>query len=351
MRTYNGRTHLLNAAAAMCLLALGLGTAHAALPAAPATTAHHFSSHPMISGTVVTVNDHAMVVNTDQGEQVTLQVDSRTMAPRDLAPGMVMRAEFLALEDCRYYVQRVMPIRGGTSTTRTQAYANTSDSPQTIERNATAFGGMRREYVVSSTSINGSRETGPQGMSDHSPGAVMTAAPLTADNGFSTRPLLSGTVVSVNDHRIILNTDQGQQVALIMDSRTLVPGEVSPGSVLRADFSQMKDGRYYANRISRIGNAVADREQAYAHTHDSELLLAQNTPDCGFVSIAAASPVTVVIEPRPVVPTPEPVVESIPAPVAELPQTASHEPLLLLLGLLAVGSAGVVTVLRGLRTV
>ncbi len=347
MRSNDRRTQTWNAVGAMSLLALTLGTAQAAIPA---TTPHHFSSHPMISGTVVTVNDRAMVVNTDQGEQVTLQVDSRTMAPRDLAPGMVMRAEFLALEDCRFYVQRVMPIRGGMSTTRTQAYAHTSDSPETIERNASAFGGMRREYVVSSSRV-GSRETGPQTMSDHSPGAVMTAGPATADNGFSTRPLLSGTVVSVNDHRIILNTDQGQQVALLMDSRTLVPGEIAPGSVMRADFSQMKDGRYYANRISRIGNAVADREQAYAHTHDSELLLAQNTPDCGFVSIAAASPVTAAVEPRPVVPTPEPIVTSAPAPVAELPQTASHQPLLLLLGLLALGSAGVVTVLRGQRTV
>jgi len=39
----------------------------------------------------VTLNDHQMVVDTDQGEQVTLEVDSRTIAPRDFGPGMVMR--------------------------------------------------------------------------------------------------------------------------------------------------------------------------------------------------------------------------------------------------------------------
>ena len=59
------------------LVMLTIGTAMAAVPS---TTAYHFSSHPMISGTVVTVNDHQMVVDTDQGEQIPLQLDSRTMA-------------------------------------------------------------------------------------------------------------------------------------------------------------------------------------------------------------------------------------------------------------------------------
>ena len=92
----------------------------------------------MISGTVVTVNDRQMVVNTDQGEQVTLEMDSRTMAPRDLAPGMVMRAEFLALEDCRFYARRITPLRGGMPTDRLQAYANTQDSRGVIARSASA---------------------------------------------------------------------------------------------------------------------------------------------------------------------------------------------------------------------
>src|SRR4029450_12827204 len=103
------------AVSALALMALTIGAAQAAVPS---TTAYHFSSHPMISGTVVPVNDHQMIVNTDQGEQVTLEVDSRTLAPRDLAPGMAMRAEFVALEDCRFYAQRIMPIRDGMSTSR-----------------------------------------------------------------------------------------------------------------------------------------------------------------------------------------------------------------------------------------
>jgi len=44
---------------------LARGAGAITVPAAvPSTTSYHFSSHPMISGTVVTVNDHQMVVDT-----------------------------------------------------------------------------------------------------------------------------------------------------------------------------------------------------------------------------------------------------------------------------------------------
>ena len=89
----------------------------------PSTTAHYFSSRPMIAGTVVTINDHQMVVDTEQGERITLLVDSRTMAPRDLAPGMTVRTEFAALENCRFHADRVVPVRAGMASQRLQAYA------------------------------------------------------------------------------------------------------------------------------------------------------------------------------------------------------------------------------------
>ena len=52
----------------LALLALMVGPAMAETPS---TTAYNFSSHPMISGTVARVNDHQMIVDTEQGEQVT----------------------------------------------------------------------------------------------------------------------------------------------------------------------------------------------------------------------------------------------------------------------------------------
>ena len=339
MRTNERMRHTWSAGACMlALLALTIGTSRAEVPT---STAYHFSSHPMISGTVVTVNDHQMVVNTDQGEQVTLEVDSRTMAPRDLQPGMVMRTEFLALEDCRLYAQRIMPIRGGMSTQRLQAYANTHESPGDFAYNGRGSGGDQR-YAAET------RETRPQAMDEHSPGASVIATPTTADYHFSTSPMVSGKVISVNDHRLIVETEQGQKVALVMDSHTMVPGEVAPGTMFRAEFTPMKDGRYLAKRISRTDNGLAGREQAYAPTRDSDIALARAIPDCGFVD--AGNTVTSSVERRSIVIEP-----STPAPVVEstetLPQTAGSEPLMLLLGLLALGSAGLIKVARGRRVV
>jgi len=330
----------IGALALMAMLTIGTALAAAAVPS---TTAYHFSSHPMISGTVVTVNDHQMVVDTDQGERVTLEVDSRTLSPRDLAPGMVMRAEFVALEDCHFYAQRVIPIRGGMSTDRLQAYANTHDSREAIARSTLAPGGSRRQG--GETQASATSWESPQEVGEHSLGTVMTAAPTTADYQFSTRPMISGSVVSVNDHRLLVQTDQGRQVGLVMDSRTMVPGDVAPGSVVRASFTQMKDGRYYATRVSQIGSGVVGREQAYAHTRDSDFVIAHDTADCGYVSVATPNTMLSAVERR------EAVVEAdaVVAPLETLPQTASNQPLLLLLGLFAMGSAGIVSVARGLR--
>ncbi len=324
---------------ALALLALASGTA---LAAVPSTTAYRFSSHPMIAGTVVTVNDHQMVVDTDQGERVTLEVDSRTMAPRDLAPGMIMRADFLALEDCRFYAQRVVPIRGGMSLDRPQAYGQTRDLPGRVEHTGRL----------------------PEARREDPPGPVMTAVPTTADYQFSTSPMISGRVVSVNDHRLVVETDQGQHVGLVMDSRTMVPVEVAPGATLRVKFTQLKDGRYYARRISRTGNSIADREQAYAHTRDNDVLMAGNMSDCGFVNAATGTTTTSTLERRVVTPAPEavvarsaaePVAQSAPQPQVEraetLPQTASNRTLILLLGVSAVGAAGLVAAARSLGMV
>ncbi len=355
MRTIEGRSHLLRRMVAGAFALTVMLTIGNALAAIPTTTAYHFSSHPMISGTVVTVNDHQMVVNTDQGEQITLNMDSHTMAPRDLAPGMVMRADFVALDNCHFYAQRIMPIRSGMSTERLQAYANTSDSPEAIARNASAVGGDRQPSSQGQV-VTESWERSSHTMDEHSLGATVTAGPSTADYQFSTRPMISGRVVSVNDHRLVVDTDQGQQVGMVMDSRTLLSGEVAPGSDVRVEFTQMNDGRYYATRLNLISSDVADREQAYAHTRDSDVLLARNSSDCGYSSAETGSAAMSTLELRESVEPQDAVVaQSVPVPVVEeletLPQTASEQPWILLLGLLGFLLAGLIMVVRGLRKV
>jgi hypothetical protein len=148
--------------------------------------------------------------------------------------------------------------------------------------------------------------------------------------------------------------DKGQQIGLNMDSRTLVPGEVAPGSIVRAEFTQMKDGRYYAKRISQIGSGVASREQAYANTHDSDAVMARNSLDCGPVSAGSQDAVSSAVEQRRGVVTDDLVaVDATPAPSeglpTTLPQTAGTQPLILALGLFALASAGAIAGVRGLK--
>lgn len=371
MRTnVRGRTTWGATIGALALLALTAGTG---LAADPASMTYYFSSHPMISGTVVAVNDHQMVVNTDQGEQVTLEVDTRTMAPRDLGPGMIVRADFQALEDCRFYARAITPLRGSASTERLQAYANTRDLPEVIARNATAEG-ARSGPGPSRSTPDGLRVTAQQRMGEHSTGSVMTATPTTADYVHSTRPMVSGRVVTVNDHRLVVRTEQGQRVGMVMDSRTMLSREVAPDTFVRTEFARLVDGRYYAKSVDIVGDRVAEREQAYAHTIDSDALVAQDVQDCDPVyagsgttlSAAAApyetretaAPVAARFEEEPVREAPQAVPQALPqtpsvtAPETlpeTLPQTASGQPLILLIGLLSIAAAGAMTLVRGLR--
>lgn len=113
--------------------------AGSALAAIPSTTAYLLATQPMITGKVASVNDHMMVVDTEQGGRVTLAVDSKTMVPTDLAPGMAMRVEFKAMPDGHYYARRVIPIRDGMNAGRELAYDRTGG--HTMTRYASREGG------------------------------------------------------------------------------------------------------------------------------------------------------------------------------------------------------------------
>lgn len=278
MRT-NERSRRSWSALVLALGSLAL-TTETALAGVPSSTAYHFSSHPMISGTVVTVNDRQLVVDTGRGERVTLEMDSRTMAPRGLAPGMVMRAEFLAMEDCRFYAQSITPTREGMSTDGLPRFANT-DRREGIVHDASALATSLQEdseNVEDAQNENSLRQM----MGERPQKASTRATPATTDHQLSTHPMIAGKVISANDHRLMIETDQGQRIGLVMDSHTLVPREVASGTPVRAEFTQMKDGRYYAKRVSRIRSGTTGCEPAYAHTRESEI--ATDASDCGFVS-------------------------------------------------------------------
>ena len=122
----------------------------------------------------------------------------------------------------------------------------------------------------------------------------------------------------------------------------MVPREVAPQSYVRADFTPMGDGRLLATRLRTVESGVVDREQAYAHTHDSDLALAQNTTDCGCENTVTHNTTAAAVA--------QPAPERVVYRDVVLPQTASNQPLILLLGFLALGCAGAVMAVRSRRT-
>jgi LPXTG-motif cell wall-anchored protein len=101
--------------------------------------------------------------------------------------------------------------------------------------------------------------------------------------------------ISVNDHRLVVVTDQGQRIGLVMDSQSMVPGEVAPGMPLRVEFLPMTDGRYYAKRgtsdpivVRDIAAPTVERPRTLPQTANNQPLVAL----LGFLSIGAAAALT-----------------------------------------------------------
>ena len=158
----------------------------------------------------------------------------------------------------------------------------------------------------------------------------MAAVPSTTDYLLATQPMISGKVISVNDHQMVMSTDKGEQVTLAVDSRTMVPTDLGPGMIARVEFKVTEDGRYIARRVIPIREGVSrDRELAYARVHDQGMATASLSGG-GMRDHAMAA--------------------SMPGRAHEsLPQTASPQPLFLLLGTLALGTAGALALVRRFR--
>src|SRR5258706_6768671 len=152
-------------------------------------------------------------------------------------------------------------------------------------------------------------------------GSALAAIPNTTEYLLATQPFISGKVASANDHMMIVDTDQHGRVALTVDSKTMLPTDFAPGMAMRVEFKAMPDGHYYARRVTPIRDGMStERGLAYARTGGR-----------GMTQYAASH-------------------ASMEGGRSQsLPQTASPQPLILMLGLLALASAGVLAVSRRLR--
>lgn len=195
--------------------------------------------------------------------------------------------------------------------------------------------------------------------------AVAESSPLTGTSVTSLpQPLISGTVTAFSDRQLVVAADDGQQVELAMDSRTMVPADLAAGMPMRVQFRVMENGNYYAQRITPVrgeaGEALAaeirngyaggesmawnsEASQADAEatqSHDSEM-------DHTMVSSNDAAADAEAREQA------EATDRNVLADNAEeraegenLPQTASHQPATALLASIALGCAGVLAVAR-----
>jgi LPXTG-motif cell wall-anchored protein len=221
-------------------------------------------------------------VDTEQGERITLEMSSGTMTPRDLGPGMTVRTEFTALENCRFRANRVLAVAPGSLARRVQPYANTREGAS-LQNASAAYGHSKAGWQTASYARPAAATSSV---------AAMQPMPGTSEDYFSSHPVISGRVLAVNDHRLVVQTNQGRKVALTMDSRSLVPRNLGPGSILRAEFRQMQDGRFYARRITLVGAGSANRVSAYAHTQDMDVELAGIVGDCGSVTASPSHTTT-----------------------------------------------------------
>jgi LPXTG-motif cell wall-anchored protein len=289
-------------------------TAGSVLAAIPSTTEYLNALQPMLTGKVISVNEHQVVVATEQGETVVLALDSRSMVPVDVAPGMAARVEFKVMDDGRKLVKRMIPIRSGMNANRELAYSTESASGEAITQYASTSD-------VEGVEAGPSRASTALSSTNQSLGTSLAATPSTDAYLVAMQPMIAGRVVTVNDHRIVVDTDQGQRVALELDSRTIVPVNLASGMTVRVDYRALEDGPKYAQRITPIkSSANTNVELSYAASPERHEAVAQ----------VAAAPTSA--------PQPE-----------TLPQTASNQSLIALLGFLALGAAGAVAIGRRLH--
>jgi hypothetical protein len=144
---------------AVALLLVGGRAASAGIT--PATTEYIQKTQPAIEGTLVSIDDRQMVIDTKRGERVTLLIDSRTMLPADHAAGTEMRVEFKVLDNGSFYAERLIPFENMSESERQLAMEEDEDeaSPASYQQNTTAVAGDQDEEVAGN---QGNGETAAQ---------------------------------------------------------------------------------------------------------------------------------------------------------------------------------------------
>lgn len=66
----------------------------------------------------------------------------------------------------------------------------------------------------------------------------------------SNQPLIKGTVTEVGEHSITVDSFGGERLTFEVDSRTVMPTTLQPGTRAKIEFHTMEDGRSHAARVT-----------------------------------------------------------------------------------------------------
>jgi LPXTG-motif cell wall-anchored protein len=131
-----------------------------------------------------------------------------------------------------------------------------------------------------------------------------------------------------------------------MDSRTMLPTDLAPGMLMRAEFRVMENGQYYVNRITPIRDNSEARETVARDTRGNEMGLTRSNQVRAIPRSSVSDPSA--SEPQPM--NAEPSMASEPTATNDraemLPQTAGHQPLIALVALLMLVGAGGAMLIR-----
>lgn len=186
-------------------------------------------------------------------------------------------------------------------------------------------------------------------------------------------PMVAGKIMELNSQRMVVHTVAGDEATLKLDSRTLVPPDLAAGMMMKTEFKLMDNGDYYATRVIPVRDdddiaamtAMIDRDgvdQTASRTTvgdegspvaynagAADRVVADRNSAAYYASEAAASTPTDAERAEALKAEQTRDSEAATKPAAgetSLPQTASNQPLLALLGVVALASAGLIAFRR-----
>lgn len=115
---------------------------------------------PLVLGTVASSTSHSVTVSTVEGEQMTFDIDSRTVMPDELVAGQRVAIEFHATESGRYLSKRISPFIGDWPVAEQQKTTVGSRETETREEQTAYVDRDRDAYVERAAETRTTRDEG-----------------------------------------------------------------------------------------------------------------------------------------------------------------------------------------------